>query len=162
MLHPGRPLPRAHHSGTAADPGSPLQTCLVCLAEEPSVRAIELRHRGRRGPHAWAVAGGEGSARAPAAGPLRWQQRPPEAQAGQARDPSPPPAASHSSQWGRGVRSTPRAVCRLPARSLTRSASPIGELPATLLWYAVPIGHSGGVSTSVLCAGSVWPTLFYS
>lgn len=161
MPHPRRPLPRARPSCTAADPG-PSQTCLVCLAEEPSVRAIELRHRGRRGPRAWAVARGEGPARAPAAGPLRWQQRPPEAQAGQARDPSPPPAASHSQQWGRDSRSAPRAVCRLHARSLTRSGSLIGELPATLAQYAMPIGRSGGVSTQVFCAGSVWPTLFYS
>lgn len=96
-------------------------TCLMCLAEEPSVRAIQLGHRGRRSSRAWTVARGEGPARAPAARPLRRLQRPPEAQAGKTRDPSPPPAASHGSQWGRDTSSALRAYCRLKVTSLMRS-----------------------------------------
>lgn len=118
-------------------------TCLMCLAEKPSVRAIQLRHRGRRGSRAWTVAGGEGPTRAPAAGPLRRLQRPPEAQAGQARDPSPPPAASHGSQWGRDTSSAPRAYCRLKVTSLMKSDATIGDLPATQSRNAIPIGVSG-------------------
>lgn len=130
-------------------------TCLMCLAEEPSVRSIQLGHRGRRGSCAWTVAGGEGPACTPAAGPLKRLQRPPEAQAGKARDPSPPPAASHGSQWGRDTRSAPRTYCRLEVTSLMRNDAAIGDLPATQSRNAIPIGVSGCVSTSVICAGSV-------
>lgn len=140
------PLPRVHWNPSPCIPndlGPPPLTCLMCLAEKPSVRTIQLGHRGRRGSRAWTMAGGEGPTRAPAAGPLRRLQRPPEAQAGQARDPSPPPAASHGSQWGRDTSSAPWAYCRLEVTSLMKSDATIGDLPATQSRNAIPIGVSG-------------------
>lgn len=153
-----RPLPRAHRNPSPCienDPRPLPLTCLMCLAEEPSVRAIQLGHRGRRSSRAWTVARGEGPARAPAARPLRRLQRPPETQAGKARDPSPPPAASHGSQWGRDTSSALRAYCRLKVTSVMRSDATIGDLPATQSRNAIPIGVSGCVSASVICAGGV-------
>lgn len=88
VSHPGRPPPQP-------------QTCLMRLPEEPGVRSVQLGHRGRRSPGAGSVAGGEGPPGAPAPGPWRRQQGPPEAESGQAGGPSPPPAASHGSHYGR-------------------------------------------------------------